>query len=100
MFGKQQKNEPDMQYFTIYDTKAGAYRDPILTLNKLVILRELHNMMLKKDPENQLFSNAEDFQVFKIGDYYRKTGTIESCNPEHICNLHEVKASALSSGAL
>ena len=54
-----------------------------------------------KDPSqrnNKFLVNAEDFQIFRIGSYDRKTGCILSQQPEHICNLHDLRVLALPSG--
>lgn len=98
MFGSKNKQEaePDSQYFTVYDTKGGFYRDPIMHPNRHTMLR--HLSMFYRNQENrldQLFTNSEDFQLFKIGDYYKKTGTLVGHEPEHVANLHEVKHAAL-----
>lgn len=93
MFG-QNKETPDMEIFTIYDTKSKSYRAPSYGLNKHVVIREITNLL--RDPaqaNNQLLLNAEDFQIFKIGSYDYATGQITAHKPEHIANLHEIKAS-------
>ena len=93
MFGKDQKR-PDLEMFTIFDTKTATYRIPSYAINKYDLLRQIENMF--KDPsqeKNDLNTNAEDFQVFKIGEYDRLTGQLAAQKPEHVANLHEIKAS-------
>ena len=93
MFSKNDKT-PDMEIFTIYDTKSKSYRAPSYGLNKHVVIREITNLL--RDPaqaQNVLLLNAEDFQIFKIGEYDYQTGMITSHKPEHIANLHEIKTS-------
>lgn len=98
MFGKKNnQTEPDFEYFSLYDTKVEAYRPPVLAINQYDMLRQLDNMF--KDPEhakNQIVQNAEDFQLFKVGDFTKKTGTINSYPPVHVANLHEIRAAALN----
>lgn len=91
MFGKK-NNNADFEYFTIYDTKVGVYKQPMLAINKHDILRQTEALF--RDPQqtqNQLLTNAEDFQLFKIGEYTSRTGTITPCEPEHVANLHEIR---------
>lgn len=100
MFGKNQKNDVHVDYemFTIYDTKIKKYRNPTYSENHLSLIRELLTMM--KDPgqaQNQFFTNAEDFQIFRIATYDKNTGKITSFEPEHIANMHELKAMAVES---
>lgn len=92
MFGKKNDLVPDEQYFTIFDTKVGVYRKPILNTNAQAMMRDIQ--VFYRNPQNSsdtLFTNSEDFQLFKIADYYTKTGEIIGHQPEHIANLHELK---------
>lgn len=97
MFAKSKETqEADFEYFTIFDTKVGAYRQPTLAANKFDILRELETLF--RDPANQkaqLFQNAEDFQLFSIGNFRKKTGTIMSWQPEHVANLQDIKSAVM-----
>lgn len=97
MFGKNQKQEPaDLHFFNIFDTKVGCYqREPMLAINDHDMLRQLDGLM--RDPsqeKNQYVTNAEDFQLFQVGSYWKKTSTLQGCEPRHIANLHEIKAAA------
>lgn len=94
MFGKQ-KHQADIELFTIYDCKTKSYREPTFCPNKEVLMREILNMMNDSgQAKNPLFMNAEDFSVFKIGSYDKKTGLIEAHNLEHQFNMHDIKALA------
>lgn len=100
MFGKTEKQNPDKEFFTIYDSKVGSYREPILSTNRFEMIRNLE--LFLRDPAKQndpLFVNAEDFQLFKIGEYYLKTATIVAIKPEHVLNVHELKFSLQRSQA-
>lgn len=96
MFGKNNKEEkPDLEAFAIYDSKVESYGDPKFAINQHDFIRGVLNMF--KDPanaQNQFYLNAEDFSLFKIGSYYRKTGTFVPQNPAHCANLHELRAIA------
>lgn len=92
MFGKN-KDQVDFELFSIYDSKTQAYGNPTHAVNHHDLIRQVTNMFL--DPSqrnNQLFTNAEDFSVFRIGTYSKSTGTISAINPEHIANLHDLRA--------
>ena len=96
MFGQtKNKQEADLQIYTIYDSKTESYEDPRLAVNDADITRFLVNLF--RDPRNANYKhllNAEDYAIFRIGSYSRKTGTIESTNPTHVVNLHELRAAA------
>lgn len=103
-FRKNESNPPDFEYFTIFDSKSGLYREPFLAINRHDMLRQTENLI--KDPQqkqNVLVTNSEDFQLFKIGDFTKRTAKINWHEPEHIANLHEIRASVMrenSPGAL
>lgn len=95
MFGnKKDETKIDSEIFSIYDSKVQAYGAPIFATNQHDIVRQLTNMF--RDPEqqtkNQLFLNAEDFSVFKIGSYEKSTGKLFPQNPEHVANMHDLRA--------
>lgn len=94
MFGTKRNSEtPDFEYFTIYDNKVGIYREPMLAINRHDILRQFDSLF--RDPKqqtNQLLTNAEDFSLFKVGEYSKKSGTIIGTAHEHIANLHEIRS--------
>lgn len=87
--------------FAIFDSKANAYgQQPTFAMNKDVLLREI--LQLFRDPaqaKNQLLTNAEDFSIFRIGAYDRKTGQISPKNHEHVANLHDLRALCEPQGA-
>lgn len=89
-----QKNQnPDLQAFVLHDTKTNSYNAPMFALNKFDMIRQLENLM--RDPnqtQNQYLLNAEDYQLFHVADYYKKTAELNGKKPEHIANLHEIRA--------
>lgn len=90
---KNQEQEPDLEMFVIYDTKSNTYGNPTYEKNRHVLIRETLNMM--KDPaqaKNPILLNAEDFSVFKIGNYYKKTGVLEAHQQEHVANMHDLRS--------
>lgn len=99
MFGKKQDQAtPDFEYFSIFDSKVSVYREPMLAANRHDMVRQIDNLF--RDPaqaKNQLLLNAEDFSLFKVGEFTKKTGLIVGCTPEHVANLHEIRALVIRS---
>lgn len=96
MFGKKNQNA-DLEMFVVYDSKTDSYCEPIPAMNSLDILREFTNAF--QDPQasqkNKYFKNAEDFSLFKIGTYDRKSGTLVGQPPTHVVSFHELKSQVL-----
>lgn len=94
MFGK--KNEKnDEEIFVYYDSKSKSYGRPMFAKNKETIMRDILNMFRdKQEQKSQLFVNAEDFSLFRIGGYSQQTGQIEAQNLEHMVNLHDLRSLA------
>ena len=95
MFARNKSSEEDVQIFTIFDSKSKSYELPTFSMNKESLLREVLNMF--RDPSqsrNKFLTNAEDFSVFKIGSYDRKTGILTPINLEHVANMHDLRALA------
>lgn len=89
------KPQADFEIFTIYDSKTESYDLPSFAINKNDLQRQILNMF--KDAQqrnNKYLVNAEDFSVFKIGSFDKKTGKIEAHNLEHVCNMHDLRAMA------
>lgn len=101
MFGKSKDDvRPSFEIFSIYDSKAQTYGQPKLVVNEPTLHREL--LAMYSTPPQQasvIWTNPEDFQVFRIGYYYSDSGKIVAQAPEHIVSLHEVKAAALKTSA-
>lgn len=93
MFAKN-KPTPDLEFFTVFDSKTKSYSEPFPTQNKDVVLRDFSNAFRSPDAptKNKYFINAEDYSIFKIGSFNLKTGTLETQNLEHIVNLHDIRA--------
>lgn len=94
MFERKNKQQVDLEFFAVYDSKTQSYSEPFPAMNKEVLLRDFSNAF--KDPEapqkNRYYKNAEDFAIFKVGSYETKTGKLDGQNPEHILNLHDLRA--------
>lgn len=95
MFQKPKLQE-DFCVFTIFDTKTSSYRMPIIVEDDASIIRALSNNMVNPAMEfDQYVQNAEDFQLFKIGSFDKKTGVLVAGSPVHVANLHDLKAMSL-----
>lgn len=95
MFGKNKEQQPDLEFFTIFDSKSKSYSKPIQEINKDVLLRAIINDFGNPETHKTAhYLNSEDFAIFRIGSFDRKTGTISSQNLEHIANLHDLRALA------
>lgn len=93
MFGKNKKASTDLEFYSVYDSKAQVYDLPALALNKESLLRDVLNML--RDPRqvrNKYLTNAEDYSIFRIGSFSKETGMITAQNPEHIVNMHELRS--------
>lgn len=87
------QQQVDLEIFTIFDSKSKSYEIPSFAINADVMRREIFNLF--RDPsqaKNKLLVNAEDYSLFKIGTYNRRTGEIESQTMEHVLNLHDLRA--------
>lgn len=88
------KTESDVEFYTIYDSKAKCYTEPFPAKNREVILRDFLNAF--KNPEagktNRYFQNAEDFSIFKIGQFDLKSGELTGTTMEHVVNLHDLRS--------
>lgn len=96
MFKKERQT--DLEIFAIYDSKTQSYGAPVTQTNHHALLRDLTNLC--KDPNqanNQYVANAEDFSVFRIATYDKKQGILSAQNPEHIVNMHDIRAIASTS---
>lgn len=98
MFGQKQENQrqSDLQLFTIYDSKTESYRDPVMAVNQHDLARQITNSFREQRDKNGYFANAEDYSVFYLGDYCRKTGTIAAREPVHQFNLHDLRSVVLN----
>lgn len=93
MFGTKNKPTPDLELFTIYDSKTESYRAPLMAVNRHELIRDTQNMFA--DPaqaKNTYLLNAEDFAIFKVGEFDRKTGVLTPVPHEHVANMHDLRA--------
>lgn len=95
MFSKKNKQPADLEVFVIYDSKVEAYENPHFAVNQHDLTRQVVNMF--KDPaqgQNKYLLNAEDYAIFKIAEYSRKTGQLEAHPPQHVANMIDLRTVA------
>ena len=90
------KSDPELEAFTVFDSKAGIYREPIFAINRHDIMRG-YESTIRKYPDDVLVTNAEDFSLFKIGEYSKKTGQFVATHHEHIANLIDLRSAFMRS---
>lgn len=93
MFGKNDKQLPDFEIFTIYDSKTKTYENPHFEVNEDVLRRNLLNLF--NDPrqaQNKYVVNAEDYSIFRIGTYIKTTGRLATIELEHVSNMNDLRA--------
>lgn len=100
MFGKNDKHQVDFEVFTVYDSKTQSYEVPSFALNHHDLIRQIINMF--KDPaqkNNRFLINAEDYSVFRIGTFDKRSGVLQAGRLEHIANMHDLRAVAMQKEA-
>lgn len=93
---KKEKPQVDLEMFTIYDTKVGSYDVPTFAVNGHDLCRQIINMFT--DPaqaRNKYLVNAEDYTIFKVGEYSKTTGAITPVQHESVALMHELREAAL-----
>lgn len=76
--------------YSIKDTKLGKFCQPFTAPNDEIAKRMLASTMLDKSDTNAMYNFAEDYQLFKLGNYDEETGTLETENT-FLANATEFK---------
>lgn len=64
-----------MQMYTVFDSVAKIYQQPIMLLNDDVALRVMKNCV--NNPEHNYHLNSIDYTLFKIGEFDDEFGIVE-----------------------
>ena len=93
MFGKKVSGA-ELEFFTVFDSKAKTYAEPFTALNSEVVTRDFVNAFRHPEAKekNRYYQNAEDFSIFRVGKFDLQSGKIEGQNLEHIVNMHDLRA--------
>lgn len=94
MFGRNNERDPDLTFYTVYDSKSKTYIEPFPARNNEVVLRDFLNAFKHPDAptKNNYFRNAEDFAIFKCGSFDLRSGKLEGQALEHVANLHDIRS--------
>lgn len=90
MFNKKER-QPDIQLFSIHDSKTDSYNEPCFAINEHDLARQISNMFQEQRQKNKFYANSEDYSMFKIADYCYKTGTILAHVPKHVFNMRDIR---------
>lgn len=75
--------------FTIRDSAAEYYQDPVFARTRAEILRSL--MMAMRDEKNPLSVHAEHFSLFELGSFDPVTAAVElHKSPQLVVNLWDL----------
>lgn len=78
-----------LNLYSVFDTKAKTYSQPIFQENDDVSIRSAIDTM---NAGNSLIADhPEDFQIFCVGTFDQDTGKITGSNPRHVLNFHEIQ---------
>lgn len=79
-----------MKIYSIYDSKAEAYLQPIFCPTNAVAIRTFSSAIAE---ENHAFNlNAEDYTLFEIGTYDELDAHILAVTPKSLCNALTIKS--------
>lgn len=93
MFGSNKKQDVDLIAFCIYDSK-GTYGVPQFAPSPLSLIREYEAQWPQMVSNgSMLASHSEDYTIFKVGEFDRKTGKLTPVTPESVIGFHEIRSS-------
>lgn len=76
--------------YTVFDSVAGAYLQPMWFLNDGMALRSFTDMCM--DEEHNFNRHAEDFSLFHIGEFNQVQGEFIPCKFDCLARAHEIVA--------
>lgn len=80
--------------FTIYDTKAKTYRNPMVADTRGDFMRSLQDVV--NEPDTLFNKHPTDFSLFELGQFDTETGTfVLSKSPEYKCQMLELKRESI-----
>lgn len=84
-----------IKIFTIYDSKAENYLNPVYRETLGLLMRDLEGAL--QDREHMFAKHPMDFTLFELGSYDSSTGQINTLEAKkNIGNLHELFRSVAS----
>ncbi len=76
--------------YSVFDVKAGAYMVPFFLATDAMALRGFSDLLL--DAEHPFSAHAEDFTLFKVGEFTDVKGVVIGCTPLSLGNGVELVA--------
>lgn len=75
--------------YSVYDSKAESYSQPILRMNDAVAQRDFGVMV--NDPGHAYNLHAEDYTLFCVGEWDAIDGKLSGVVPMSVCNGLQLK---------
>lgn len=69
--------------YSIFDSKAKAFATPFFCSNDDVSVRMFARSV--KDPQSMMFSNPEDFSLYRLGSFNHESGRLIMSDPVFMC---------------
>lgn len=88
-----------MKAYSIYDSKAEAYLTPVFMPNDGTAIRAMSDKLLENETDNNLWRHAEDYTLFRVGQWEEEEGDILGHTPISVVTVialrsqHEAQAS-------
>lgn len=73
----------NLNIYTVYDNKAGAYHRPFFSQSNGAAIRSLTDSVNSKEPGNMIAEHPEDYSLFHIGDWSEESGLIHARKSKH-----------------
>lgn len=70
-----------MRAYVLFDRVASSFMVPFMSKSNGTAMRELQMSLRNADSENVLAQNANDFDLFVIGDYVQDEGRLVPLEP-------------------
>lgn len=88
----------DLKVFSIYDSKAKVFMQPMFMINEGAAWRSFHHVVNNGDSDVSKY--PEDFSLYMIGEYNDGTGALTAHAPEVMVNGLQVKDELMVDGDL
>lgn len=79
-----------LEIYAIKDTKVGEFQNPFYQRSKGEAIRSVTAAVNDLRPDNHYAKFANDYELWKLGEFDAKTGQISS-NIEHVVNCCDLK---------
>lgn len=73
-----------MNVYSVKDTKARSFSPPFFQLNHTTALRAFALEVNRADPQNVVYNNPDDFEIYFVGTFDPDTGVITGQEPDLI----------------